>query len=338
MHAHNLQVRIRSLPAGTVDASHFDVVQAPMPSPADGEVLSRTIYLSLDPYMRKRLAEAFAGRLALRAGDLMMGRTIGEVISSRDPRFRVGDMVLGRGGWQEFAVEPGSEIEAVPSGAHRLSSYLGVLGPTGITAWIGMVHVAAVQAGEQVLVSSAAGAVGSTAGQIARHLGANVVGIAGGVDKCAAVVRELGFAACVDYKSPGFEQDLANATARGVDVCFENVGGAVLDASLQRMNDNGRIALCGLMSQYHAGSPYALRNFPRLLDKSLQLTGFGINTNRPLHARARSDLRRWMDTGAIAQWETVTRGLAQAPQAFVAMLAGTGRGKHLVQCSTPSGT
>jgi len=331
MQPDNPQIRIHSLATGPLTPDHFALTTAPIPRPAEGEVLCRTRYLSLDPYMRKRLGEAAAGRLPIAVGDLMMGRTIGEVVESRDPRYQAGDFVLGAAGWQTWSAEPASTLRKLSPDPATLTRHLGVLGPTGITAWLGMVHVGRVQAGDRVVVSSAAGAVGGTAGQIARHLGAEVIGIAGGSAKCDAVVRELGFAAGVDYRQPDFEESLARATPGGVDLCFENVGGAVLDATLARMNDRGRIAICGLLSHYDGGAPYALRHFARVLDKGLQITGFSVNTHTPLHERARAELGRWLDAGALRQWETITEGLEQAPQALIAMLAGQGRGKHLVQ-------
>ena len=328
----NLQVRVRSFPLDAVEERHFELREAAMPVLAQGEVLVRTHYLSLDPYMRKRLADAAQGRVVLAPGDLMMGRTVGEVVESLDPGFRRGDAVLGWGGWQQYAAEPAARLEKVaPVGGLPLSVHLGVLGRPGITAWLGVVNVAKVQTGDRMVVSSAAGAVGSLAGQMARHLGAHVTGIAGGPLKCRAVVEELGLHACVDYQSHDFEQSLREATPQGVDVCFENVGAAVLDATLDRMNDDGRVAVCGLLGQYHSGPPYAFRNFARVLDRGLRVTGFRIDANTSLHERARADLRSWLQAGVFRQWETVSQGLEGAPAAFIAMLAGRGQGKTLVQ-------
>ncbi len=328
----NLHVRLRSLPHDAVQEEHFEVCDGAMPAPATGEVLVRTHFLSLDPYMRKRLADAVAGRAVLNPGDLMMGRTVGEVIASRDPNFRPGDRVLGWGGWQQFAAVPAARLEKIVSaGELPLSVHLGALGRPGITAWLGVVHVAKVQAGERMVVSSAAGAVGSLAGQMARHLGAEVTGIAGGATKCEGVVSELRLHACVDYKSQQFEQALRDATLQGVDVCFENVGAAILDATLDRMNEGGRVAVCGLMGQYHSGAPYGYQNFARILDRGLQVTGFRIDANTALHDRARADLRCWLEAGVFRRWETVSQGLESAPAAFVAMLEGRGQGKTLVQ-------
>lgn len=328
----NLQVCVRSLPLEAVDESNFSVRESPLPSLTDGEVLVRNHYLSLDPYMRKRLADAVAGRWPLKPGDLMMGRTVGEVVESRSAGFRPGDQVLGWGGWQQFSAEPAENLEKVQTARELpLSVHLGVLGRPGITAWLGVVNVARLQAGEHIVVSSAAGAVGSLAGQMAGHLGAQVIGIAGGPVKCEAVVTDLGFHACVDYKSPDFEQALRAATPQGVEVCYENVGAAVLDATLDRMNENGRVAVCGLMGQYHSGAPYGFRNFAHVLDRALHVTGFRIDANTHLHEQARTDLRTWLEAGVFRGWETVSEGLESAPAAFVAMLQGRGQGKTLVR-------
>lgn len=327
----HLQVHVRTLPRDEVRASDFELREAPLPRPAAGEALVRHAYLSLDPYMRKRLADAVAGRFDLGVGSVMMGRTVGTVVESRDPSLRPGDHVLGWGGWREYSVAPAIRLEKVttPDGL-PLSAHLGVLGRPGITAWLGIVHVARVQAGECVVVSSAAGAVGSLAGQMARHLGADVIGIAGGPAKCRAVVGELGLRACLDYKSEHFLPELSAATPRGVQVNFENVGGAVWDATLDRMAENGRVAVCGLISHYHSGPPYAFRHIERILDRGLQVTGFRIDALVEHHERARCELVAWASAGVFRRWESVSSGLGAAPAAFVAMLRGEGRGKTLV--------
>jgi NADPH-dependent curcumin reductase CurA len=328
----NLQVRIRRIPRHAVQATDFELLQGAVQTPGIDEVLVRNHYLSLDPYMRKRLADAVAGRVALKPGDLMMGRTVGEVIASRSPAFCPGDRVLGWGGWQQYSTETASKLERVdPVPDTELSVHLGALGRPGITAWLGVVHVAAIRSGECVVVSSAAGAVGSLAAQMARHLGARVVGIAGGPAKCAAVLQELGLHACVDYKSPRFVEDLAASTPEGVDAGFENVGAAVLDAVLERMKSGARIAVCGLLGHYHSGPAYGFRNLGCLLERGLRLQGFNIEASAELQQRARADLRAWVDSGVFRRWETVTQGLAGAPTAFVDMMQGRGRGKTLVR-------
>ncbi|WP_295380686.1 NADP-dependent oxidoreductase [uncultured Pseudacidovorax sp.] len=328
----NLQVRLRRIPTNVVEASDFTLIETPLPAPAHGEVLVRHLWLSLDPYMRKRLADAAAGRATLAPGDLMMGRTVGMVALSRDVSFQPGDLVLGWGGWQRWSVEPAHRLEKLqPPAGVPPSAYLCALGRPGITAWLGVMHISALRAGEHFLVSSAAGAVGALAGQIARHLGARVVGIAGGAAKCEAVEGELGFAACVDHKSAQFERALQAATPHGVDVLFENVGGAVLDAGLGRMNTGGRITVCGLLAHYRDEFSPGLQNLPRLMDRGLCMRGFGIDAHVSLHAQARRQMAHWYADGVFRTWETVAAGLAAAPSAFIGMLEGRGRGKTLVR-------
>ncbi len=328
----NLQVCIRQFPHDVVNVEHFELREVPIPSLAEGEVLVRHQFLSLDPYMRMRLADAQVGRFAMKLGDVMMGRTVGTVTASRDPAFTPGDVVLGWGGWQSCSVARAETLQKVePLGDGSLSAYLGVLGRPGITAWLGVVSVAQLRSGESFLVSSAAGAVGSLAAQMARHIGARVVGIAGGAAKCESVVEQLGVHACVDYKAPDFKERLADATPGGVDVLFENVGAAVFDESLNRMNQHGRVAVCGLIAQYHSGEPYAFKNFPRILDRDLKVTGFRIDSNKDLHEQASKDLRAWFDAGVFKSWERVSHGLENAPEAFIAMLQGRGQGKTLVR-------
>lgn len=328
----SIQVGIREFPRDTVTPEHFSVKEVELAPLAPGEVLVRPQFLSLDPYMRMRLADARVGRFAMKPGDTMMGRTVGSVVESRDPAFKTGDVVLGWGGWRSLAVATAETLQKVePVEGAPLSAYLGVLGRPGITAWLGVVSIAGLRAGETFLVSSAAGAVGSIAAQMARHLGAQVVGIAGGPAKCEAVTTQLGAHACIDYKLPDFEQRLQEATPEGVDVLFENVGAAVLDASLERMKHRGRVAVCGLIAQYHSGDPYAFRNFSRILSSDLRVTGFRIDSNSHLHAQAMDDLHSWYRAGVFRSWERVTQGLENAPEAFVSMLAGKGQGKTLIQ-------
>lgn len=334
----NTQVRLRRLPSGPVTADDFEVAQGPMPAPEAGRVLTRTIYLSIDPVMRKRMLDVQEGRAASPVGEVMSGRTVGVVEHSGDPRFRTGDTVVGWAGWQQFASEDPERLQRVAGdGAGNPSAYLGVLGRPGITAWLGMVHTAEVGQGDTVAVSSAAGAVGSVAGQIARIRGARVLGIAGGAEKCAWLTDECGFDAAVDYKSKDFSGQLADATPDGITALFESVGGAVFDESLSRMAPEGRIALCGLLDGYQSAAPYPYRNFARLLDRGLTLKGFRIDALSDLHSAALADLRTWLASGALVQRETVTAGLEHAPRGFVDMLAGRGFGKHLIRVSEING-
>ncbi|VTU46136.1 Putative NADP-dependent oxidoreductase YfmJ (plasmid) [Variovorax sp. PBL-E5] len=333
MTACNLQVRLHSLPDGAVGIGNFELSRAPMPVPGPGQVLTRTLYLSLDPYMRKRMQEARQGRAALRPGDPMIGRTLGVVEAGAAGGFAAGDLVLGWAGWQSFAAQDAERLVRVTPLEPSSSPYLGALGRPGITAWLGMVHLGQVRQGETVLVSSAAGAVGSVAAQIARRFGARAIGIAGGAGKCAWLKGELGFDEAVDYTAFDFERQLEQATPSGVDLCFESVGAAVLDAALSRMNPRGRIALCGLLGHYQSDAAHAFANFARLLDRGLALQGFRIDDFEAQHAQAAADLARWWHEGALRQHETMTEGLENAPAAFVGMLAGRGFGKHIVRVS-----
>lgn len=328
--AHNVLVRLAKLPDGHLTVDDFVVEAAPIPVPADGQVLTRTLWLSVDPYMRKRMQEAREGRNPLASGDVMFGRTVGVVEQSTVKGFRAGDLVLGWGGWRHYAVEDAATLELLDASlAPSLS--LGVLGRPGITAWLGMMHVGRVQAGDTVVVTSAAGAVGSVAGAIARHHGARVVGIAGGRQKCERLVEDGGFHAAVDYTADDFEATLAQTTPHGVDLGFEAVGGRVLDAVLSRTNMDSRIALCGLVGQYESGEPHSYRNFGRILERSIRLEGFSINHLHDLHAQARANLGQWLSEGVLTPSETVTDGLENAPTALVNLLAGRGYGKHVVR-------
>jgi len=333
------RVLLDRVPDGELTVGHFRLVEDAVADPAPGEVLTRTLYLSVDPVMRKLMANrtrepnGLNGVNSLGAGDQMRGRTVGLVEVSNDPRFAPGDLVLGWGGWQDLAVEKGDALVAIaPVAGHPLSVHLGPLGRPGITAWLGIVHTARVTESDTVLVSSAAGAVGSVAGQLAKSRGARVIGIAGGLEKCRWLVSDGGFDMAVDYKSSGFLDRLDEATPDGVSVVFESVGGAILDAALGRMRAEGRIALCGLLDAYQAGSgeAYAYRNFGLLLDRGLSLTGFRIDALTEHHPEALAELRRLLEAGALAATETVTDGLENAPAALVGLLAGRGSGKHLV--------
>ncbi|MCU1513672.1 MAG: putative oxidoreductase YncB [Microbacteriaceae bacterium] len=327
-------------PDGDLTTGHFRMSTDVLAQPADGEVLTRTLYLSVDPVMRKIMTNRTSepnglnGVFGLGAGDPMRGRTVGVVEVSNDPKFSAGDFVLGWGGWQDFAIEKASALVAVaPVAGQPLSVHLGPLGRPGITAWLGIVLTAKVEASDTVLVSSAAGAVGSVAGQLAKSRGARVVGIAGGAEKCEWLVSTLGFDAAVDYKSADFLQQLEEATPDGVSVIHENVGGAVLDAGLGRMSAEGRIALCGLLDGYQAGigEAFAYKNFGLLLDRGLTLTGFRIDELTGHHQQALVELRGSLESGSIVTTETVTEGLENAPDALVGLLAGKGSGKHLVK-------
>ena len=326
----NTQIRLASRPAGFPDASNFRIERAPVPELKDGEVLVQNHVLSLDPYMRGRMNEARSYAAPVALGDVMIGGTAGEVIASKNPAFAVGDKVVGSFGWQEYGVSDGQGLKKV-DGKLPLSVYLGAVGMPGVTAYIGLYDIGEPKEGETVVVSAAAGAVGSVVGQLAKLRGCRAVGIAGGKEKCDYVVRDLGFDACVDYRSSSFVDELRAATPNGVDVNFENVGGPVMDAVLSQLNTFGRVPLCGLVSQYNATEPYPLPHLAALLWKRIKLQGFIVSDRMDRWPQALADLSAWVAEGKIRYHETIAHGIEGAPEAFFGMLRGKNLGKQIVK-------
>jgi NADPH-dependent curcumin reductase CurA len=327
----NLQVLLASRPQGWVSEENFRIVEADIPRANDGEVLVRNLYLSLDPYMRMRMDAGKSYAPPVEVGEVMVGGGVGEVMDSRDPRFFKGDIVTGRFGWQLFAAVPGTGLRKVDAAAAPISTALGVVGMPGVTAWYGLLKIGEPKAGETVVVSAAAGAVGSVVGQIAKLKGCRAVGIAGGAEKCRYVTGRLGFDACVDYKSASFESDLGTAVPGGIDIYFENVGGRILDAMLPRLNAFSRIPFCGYVSEYNPGAGYGVRNLRQLLVSRSRLQGFIISEHLDVWEQALKELAGWVAAGKLAYHETVTEGLENAPGAFIGMLQGKNLGKQLVK-------
>jgi NADPH-dependent curcumin reductase CurA len=327
----NRQVLLARRPRGWPSEADFRIVDAPLPQPGDGEVVVRNRYLSLDPYMRMRMSDAPSYAPKVELGAVMVGGTVGEVVATRSPRFNVGDIVTGLLGWQRYGVEDARRLRRIEDPVEPLSIYLGALGMPGITAWVGLDLVGPIEAGTTVVVSAASGAVGSVAGQIARRRGCRTVGIAGGAAKCRHVVEELGFDACIDYKTDDIATALANACPAGIDVYFDNVGGRIFDLVLERLNPFARIALCGQVSQYNETEPYAARNLRSLLVNRVKLQGFIVSDHMPLWPAASTELSQWYREGSLRYRETVAAGLDSAPQAFVAMLRGDKIGKQIVK-------
>ena len=247
----NHRIVLNSRPVGAPTLDNFRLEEAPIAAPATGEVLLRTLFLSLDPYMRGRMSDgpSYAAPVAL--GEVMVGSTISRVEASQHPDFKAGDLVLGQSGWQSLALSNGKALSKLDTAMTQPSLALGVLGMPGFTAYMGLLDIGQPQAGETVVVAAASGAVGSVVGQIAKLKGCRVVGIAGGAEKCRYVVSELGFDACIDHRSPDLKQQLAAACPKGIDVYFENVGGAVFDAVLPLLNTRARIPVCGLIANYN---------------------------------------------------------------------------------------
>jgi NADPH-dependent curcumin reductase len=333
----NRQIHLVSRPSGEAEAGNFRLVEQPIGEPGDGQVLVRHHYLSLDPYMRGRMNDAKSYAQPQPLDKVMQGGTVGVVVKSKHPGYAEGDSVVGFGGWQEYSIVdagvPGT-LRKVDTTHVPLSAYLGAVGMPGVTAWYGLIKICAPKAGQTIVVSAASGAVGSAVGQLAKTRGCRAVGIAGGADKCRYVTGELGFDACVDYKahadSKALYQALKEATPDGVDGCFENVGGTVLDVTLARMNAFGRIALCGMISGYD-GQPIPLQQPQLLLQSRLTLEGFIVSEHMEVWPEALKELGTLVATGKLKYRESVAEGIASAPTAFLGLLKGKNFGKQLVK-------
>jgi NADPH-dependent curcumin reductase CurA len=324
------RIVLASRPRGEVSPENFRLETLAIPAIQDGEVLVRNQYLSLDPYMRGRMAEAKSYAAPQPLDETMIGGTAGEVVASNNPRFAVGDQVVGALGWSEMGVSDGAMLRKVDTTHIPLSAYLGVVGMPGMTAWYGLNQIMQPKAGETIVVSAASGAVGSVVGQLAKMKGCRVVGIAGGAEKCAYVVNELGFDACVDYKAGHLVADLAAATPDGIDAMFENVGGKVFDAALARSNAFGRVALCGLIAGYN-GEDTSLHNLRFMLTSRLTVRGFIVTEHLDLWPQGLGELGQLVATGKLKYRESIAQGLAAAPDAFIGLLKGRNFGKQLVK-------
>ncbi|HSI57636.1 MAG TPA: NADP-dependent oxidoreductase [Ideonella sp.] len=336
----NHQILLHSRPEGEPSAANFQLVDSPVPAAgdlADGQVLVKNHYLSLDPYMRGRMNESKSYAAPQPLGQVMLGGTAGVVAASRNPGFSVGDSVVGFAGWQEYQLVDAMQrgvLTKVDTSRIPLSAYLGAVGMPGVTGWYGLTQIIQPKAGETVVVSAASGAVGGAVGQLAKVRGCRVVGIAGGPEKCAQVVSELGFDACIDYKAhadlKALSTALKEACPQGIDGYFENVGGMVLNAVMLRMNAFGRIALCGMISGYN-GEPIPMLHPQLLLTNRLKLEGFIVSEHMGLWPEALKELGTLVATGKLKYRETVSQGLASAPEAFLGLLKGRNFGKQLVK-------
>ncbi|MGN6235351.1 NADP-dependent oxidoreductase [Dyella sp.] len=328
----NRQLRLKTRPEGLVQRENFDLVESPVPELKDGEVLVRTLYISMDPTNRVWMRDIPQYLPPVAIGETMRALGLGRVVASRSPRYNEGDLVQGLTGWQDYLVlhqdTPGYVRLPADPGI-PLPTLLGAAGMSGVTAYYGMTDIAPVQAGETLVVSAAAGSVGSIAGQIGKIHGARVVGIAGGVDKCKYLVDELGFDTAVDYKSADFKQQLKAATPDGVHVNFENVGGEVMKAVLGRMNIGGRVALCGLIAGYNSGEKPG-DDFSPFIMKRLTMRGFLVldytKTKEAVHA-----ITGWIREGKLKTEETVAEGLENAPVVLNRLFDGSHRGKLVLK-------
>lgn len=332
----NRRIVLAGRPRGAADLACFRLESVPLAEPRDGELLLRTVYLSLDPYMRGRMSDAPSYAPPVAVGAVMIGQTVSTVVTSRHPAWRPGDRVLAYSGWQEYEVSTGRALVKLSADIDPPSYALGVLGMPGFTAFVGLLDIGRPRQGETLVVAAATGAVGSVVGQIGKLKGCRVVGIAGGAEKCAWAVHELGFDDCIDHRSAALEAKLAAACPEGIDVYYENVGGEVLRAVLPLLNAHARIPVCGLISQYdQSPEQSALGAVPQLmraiLVKRLAVQGFIISDG---HDHRRADfldsMTRWLRMGKIKYREQFVQGLETAPEAFLGLLAGRNFGKVVV--------
>ena len=333
----NQQIFLDNRPQGEASASNFKLVAGETPPLADGQVLVRHHFMSLDPYMRGRMNDAKSYAVPQPLGQVMQGGTAGEVVESRSPKYQPGDKVVGMGGWQEYSVVNVDQLGAlrkVDTTHVPLSHYLGAVGMPGVTAWYGLVKIIEPKAGQTVVVSAASGAVGSAFGALAKVRGCRAVGIAGGADKCRYVKEELGFDACLDYKqhndAASLSKALKNVAPDGVDGYFENVGGMVMNAVMLRMNASSRLALCGMIAGYDGQAiPMA---YPQLiLTNRMKIQGFIVSEHMEVWPEALKELGTLVATGKLRPRESVAQGIESAPEAFLGLLKGRNFGKQLVK-------
>jgi NADPH-dependent curcumin reductase CurA len=330
------RIVLASRPVGDPKPSDFRLEEYPAPVPGAGEVLLRTLWLSLDPYMRGRMSDAPSYAKPVGIDEVIEAGTVSEVAASNNPQFAKGDIVLSRAGWQTHALSKGAGLMKLDPTLAPVSTALGVLGMPGMTAYTGLLEIGQPKAGETVVVAAASGAVGAVVGQIARIKGARAVGIAGGADKCRYVRDELGFDECLDHRDPALPEKLKDACPKGIDVYFENVSGPVWDAVFPLLNTFARVPVCGLISQYSATSVPDMKYrtpqiFRAILTKRLTIRGFIVTDFAAKHGDFLRDVAAWIKDGRIKYREDVVDGLQNAPEAFMGLLTGKNFGKLLVR-------
>lgn len=328
----NRQIILSNRPIEIPLESDFRLAASSVPSISDGELLVKTLWLSLDPYMRGRLRDAPSYAPAVEVGAVMVGGVVGKVIESRTPLFSVGDIVEGPLGWQEFAISNGSNLRKVDRSLAPLSFSLGVLGMPGLTAYFGLLTIGQPAPGDTVVVSAASGAVGQVVGQIARIMGCKVVGIAGSREKIAYIVDDLGFDYGINYKSEDLKTVLSNLCPEGIDVYFDNVGGFITDTVMEQINTGARIPICGQISQYNLAEPeLAPRNLRILITHQAKMEGFLVGQFSAQFEYARQRLNKWIKSGQLRYLEDIVDGIENAPSAFIGMMSGRNVGKLLVK-------
>ena len=330
--AENTRILFKSRPTGWVDASHFEIAKGPVAEPASNEVLIRNIFMSLDPYMRGRMREQKSYTPGFELGQVLQAGAVGEVIVSNDASLAVGDLVEGRLGWETYSVAKATNVNKVDGNVGSLSHYLGVLGMPSMTAWVGLRNIGQPKPGETVYVSAASGAVGQVAGQIAKMQGCHVAGSAGSDAKVAYIRDELGFDTAFNYQTAASLGDaLAQACPKDIDVYFENVGGAMLDAVLLKVNPYARIVACGMISQYNLEKPEGVKNLGTIVGNKVKMQGFIVSDHMDLKTEFMAEMSGWLATGKVKYREDITQGIENAPSAFIGMLKGKNFGKQIVR-------
>jgi NADPH-dependent curcumin reductase CurA len=327
---HNKGFVLASRPKGAPTRANFRLVESQTTEPIEGQVLVKHHFMSLDPYMRGRMDDAKSYAAPQQIDAIMGGGTVGEVVASKNPRFKVGDHVVGMGGWQLYSLSDGQGLMKVDGSKIPLSAYLGVVGMPGVTAWYGLNKIIAPKKGGTIVVSAATGAVGSVVGQLAKFAGARTVGIAGGPEKCAYAKSELGYDLCVDHRSADFAAEMKAALPDGVDGLFENVGGEPFKQTIRRLNPFARIAVCGLIASYN-GEPTPLPDMRAVLVARARIEGFIVSDHMNLWPEALAELSGHVASGKLKYRETVAHGIESAPDAFLGLLTGKNFGKQVVK-------
>ncbi len=334
----NRQITLAARPTGFPKESDFKLVESPVPTPGEGELLIKAIYLSVDPYMRGRMNDrkSYAPPVAL--GGVMTGGVVGRVVESKNPNFKPGDYVMGDLGWQEYAISSGKGLQKVDPAIAPISTAVGILGMPGMTAYFGLLDICQPKSGETVFISGAAGAVGSLVGQIAKIKGCRVVGSAGTDEKVEHLTRELGFDAAFNYKTtPNAFAKLRELCPNGIDCYFDNVGGPITDAVMMLMNPRARIAVCGQIALYNAEKPeMGPRLLALLIERQARIEGFLVFSYAARFAEAQKQIAQWLKEGKIKYRETIVDGIENAPKAFMGMMKGENLGKQLVRVSPES--
>lgn len=329
----NRRIVLKRRPVGMPTPDDFAFEEAPVPEPSEGEVVLKHLYLSLDPYQRGRLSDAKSYATPVPIGGVVECRTVGRVLVSRDARFAPGDIALGGFGWQTHSVMPGKQLLKLDPDEAPVSTALGVLGMPGLTAHVGMSDIGQPKAGETVVISAASGAVGAVAGQIAKLAGCRVVGVAGGAEKCRFVIETLGFDASIDHRAGELGAALDRACPNGIDVYWENVGGALQAAVFPRLNDFGRMVMCGMIAQYNDAEPPPGPNLGPVVRKRLRIQGFIVSDQWQRLGEWRALAAPMLRDGRLKYREDVVEGLDATPEAFIGLLQGRNFGKLLVRLS-----